>query len=251
MSGVRERTLSVPSARSLASRAAYEVMTMTSRFPRLALRAARARGHGVVVTPTTDIVIEGYPRSGNSFAFASLLAAQSTSIRIAHHTHAPANVIAGVQAGIPVLVLIRAPEDAVVGLVMIKPDLTVVQAMRGYRRFYEPLLAYRDRIVVSRSEDVIDGSEGWVERINQRFGTSFDAPDVTASGRSARDELIERYWRDRVGPGLPLLGRTERPPSEEFHDDVASRARAGYLGAPATLRRRLSALYQSFTETLP
>jgi hypothetical protein len=227
------------------------VMTMTSRFPRLALRAARARGHGVVVTPTTDIVIEGYPRSGNSLAFASFLAAQSASITIAHHTHAPANVIAGVEAGIPVLVLIRAPEDAVVGLVLIKPELTVVQAMRGYRRFYEPLLPYRDRIVVSRSEDVIDGSEGSVERINQRFGTSFDAPEVTADSRSARDELIERYWRDRVGPGLPLLGRTERRPSEGLGDDVASRARAAYRSAPASLRRRLSALYQGFTEGPP
>ena len=243
--------MSVPSARSLASRAAYEVMTMTSHFPRLALRAARARGHGVVVTPTTDIVIEGYPRSGNSLAFASLLAAQSASITIAHHTHAPANVIAGVEAGIPVLVLIRAPEDAVIGLVLIKPDLTVVQAMRGYRRFYEPILPYRDRIVVSRSEDVGDGSEALIERINQRFGTSFDTPDVTANSRSTRDELIERYWRDRAGPGLPLLGRTERRPAEELDDDDASRARAEYLSAPANLRRRLSALYQSFTENLP
>jgi len=242
--------VSVPSARSLASRAAYEVMTMTSHFPRLALRAARARGHGVVVTPTTDIVIEGYPRSGNSLAFASLLAAQSASITIAHHTHAPANVIAGVEAGIPVLVLIRAPEDAVIGLVLIKPDLTVVQAMRGYRRFYEPILPYRDRIVVSRSEDVDDGSEALIERINQRFGTSFDT-DVTANSRSTRNELIEQYWRDRVGPGLPLLGRTERRPSEELDDDVASRARAEYLSAPASLRRRLSGLYQSFTEDLP
>lgn len=227
------------------------MMTVTSRFPRLALRAARARGHGVVVTPTTDIVIEGYPRSGNSLAFASLLAAQSASIRIAHHTHAPANVIAGVEAGIPVLVLIRAPEDAVVALVLIKPDLTVVQAMRGYRRFYEPLLPYRDRIVVSRSEDVIDGIEGSVDRINQRFGTSFDAPEVTADSRSARDELIERYWRDRAGPGLPLLGRTDRGPSEGLSDDVASRARAAYLSTPPSLRRRLSALYRSFTEGLP
>jgi hypothetical protein len=226
-------------------------MTVTARFPRLALPAARARGHGVVVTPTTDIVIEGYPRSGNSLAFASLLAAQPAPIRIAHHTHAPANVMAGVEAGIPVVVLIRAPEDAVVGLVLIKPDLTVVQAMRGYRRFYEPLLPYRDRVVVSRSEDVIDGSEGLVDRINQRFGTSFDALDVSANSRSARDELVERYWRDRAGPGLPLLGRTERGPSEGLGDDVASRAKAGYLSAPASLRRRLSALYQSFTEGLP
>ena len=205
----------------------------------------------MVVTPTTDIVIEGYPRSGNSLAFASLLAAQPAPIRIAHHTHAPANVIAGVEAGIPVLVLIREPEDAVVGLVLIKPDLTVVQAMRGYRRFYEPLLPYRDRIVVSRSEDVIDGSEGLVERINRRFGTSFEPPELTANGRSARDELIERYWRDRVGPGLPLLGRTDRGPAEGLSDDVSSRERAAYLSSPPSLRRRLSALYRSFTEGLP
>src|SRR5439155_25796255 len=76
----RRTPVSIPSARTIANRTAYEVMTMTSRYPGLALPAARARGHGVAFTTTTDVVIEGYPRSGNSLAFASLLAAQSEPI---------------------------------------------------------------------------------------------------------------------------------------------------------------------------
>ena len=250
MNRARRTPVSIPSARTIANRTAYEVMTMTSRYPGLALPVARARGHGVAFTTTTDVVIEGYPRSGNSLAFASLLAAQSEPIRIAHHTHAPANVIAGAKAGVPVLLLIRPPKEAVIGMVLIKPDLTVSQAMRGYHRFYEPILPYRDRVVVGRSEEVIDDFGALVDRINRRFGTSFDAPEPTAENRVTRDELVERYWRSRVGPGLPLVGRTDRRSSEDGGGEARTRAGATYDRAAPALRHRLSVLYRELTEGL-
>ena len=42
-----------------------------AQHPLLALPAARLRGHGVVLSPRTEVVIEGYPRSANSFAVAA------------------------------------------------------------------------------------------------------------------------------------------------------------------------------------
>jgi hypothetical protein len=42
----------------------------------------------------TEVVIEGFPRCGNSFAFAAFALAQPHPVHIAHHLHAPAQVLA-------------------------------------------------------------------------------------------------------------------------------------------------------------
>ena len=99
------------SGRTVARRAAYEVATTLSRYPAVASRAARMWNIGTPVDDGTDVVIEGFPRSGNTAVFAAFSVAQPSEIRIAHHTHTPANAIAGVRRGLPVLVLIRAPDD--------------------------------------------------------------------------------------------------------------------------------------------
>src|SRR5262245_65181203 len=52
-------------------------------------------GSRKTVGPETELVIEGFPRCGNSFAVAAFSLAQPRPVRIAHHLHAPAQVIAG------------------------------------------------------------------------------------------------------------------------------------------------------------
>src|SRR5215211_6607259 len=77
-----------------------------------------------IVTPDTQLVIEGFPRSGNSFARRAFVMAQSdTQIKhhIAHHLHVPAQVVRAARWQIPTLVLIRRPKDAVLSLVLRDP----------------------------------------------------------------------------------------------------------------------------------
>ncbi len=198
----------MPTARRLAARALYEGMTIGSRFPGPTLAVARWRGHGEPMDRSTDIVIEGYPRLGNRFAAAALASAQRRPVRVAHNLHAPGHVIAAVRAGVPALVLTRHPDDAVVGFALIKPDLTVGQALRGYVRFYEPLLPYRGRFVVARSEDVASDFGKVIRVVNERFGTTFVEFEHTEErAREALDEA-DRRWERRTGRGLPLVGRS-------------------------------------------
>jgi hypothetical protein len=58
------------------------------------------------VSRTTQLVIEGYPRLGNTFAVVAFLQAQKEDVRIAHHLHAPAQVIRAARWRIPTIVLI-------------------------------------------------------------------------------------------------------------------------------------------------
>ena len=58
----------------------------------------------LLVKKDTEIVIEGYPRSANTFAVAAFLLAQGRPVKIAHHLQVPAQVIQGVQWNITTIV---------------------------------------------------------------------------------------------------------------------------------------------------
>src|SRR5919112_6338070 len=66
----------------------------------------------LLVDRKTQIVIEGFPRSGNTFAVVAFQQAQRESVRVAHHLHMPAQVIRAAKWGIPTLLLARKPTDA-------------------------------------------------------------------------------------------------------------------------------------------
>src|SRR5262245_16331159 len=121
----------------------------------------------------TEVVIEGFPRCGNSFAFAAFALAQARPVRIAHHLHAPAQVIAGVRRRLPTIVVIRRPDDAVVSLLLRKPDWEPDEAFAEYLRFYARIWPFRDGFVVATFEQVVGDLAPVVRRLNRRFGTAF------------------------------------------------------------------------------
>jgi hypothetical protein len=162
-----------------------------------------------VVTPDTQLVIEGFPRSANTFARVAFNRAQSERVRIAHGLHVPAQVIRASRWRIPTLVLIRAPKDAVISFA-IRDPISVDQALRYYLSFYETVEEYRDAYVLGLFEEVIEDFGEVIRRINDRFGTAFspfshDEPNV--DGVFAR---IEKNTRKRFGE-TSLENKVSRP----------------------------------------
>ena len=229
---------------STAARLAYELKTIVARHPSLALPIQRLRGRGEVLREDTEIVIESFPRCASSFAVAAFrLAQEPHPSRIAHHTHTPAQVIAGVRRGVPTLVLIRTPEDAVLSHVIHTSSLTPRASLRGYVGFHEPLLRHRDGFVVGTFEEVVGGFGSVIERVNERFGTAF-LPFEHLPEHIARidREIVEDYRSrarsqgemDRMVP-LPSVRRGE----------MKERLRAEYRAAPLALRGRAEAAFEA------
>ena len=223
----------------IATRGMYEVMTAGARYPWVALPVARWRGHGVPLSEDTDIVIEGFPRSGNTFAVAAFAVAQRGPVRIAHHVHAPGHVIEAVRQRLPVLVLIRRPEDAVREFVRIRPALTAAQAARGYVRFYRPLVPHRHRFVVGSFEEVTTDFGAVIRRINERFGSSFAEFEHTADNEAKVRQAADRHWQERTGPGLPRLGRASPIVDATEGDERTPRTRLGRPGARPRLGKAI------------
>lgn len=160
--------------------------------------------------------------------------------------HAPAQVIAAVRRGIPTLVLIRRPVEAVLSLVVRLPYLSIRQGLRSYARFYEPLLPFRANTVVGTFEEATGDVGGLIRRVNRRFGTDFAEFAHTEESVAEVMALIDRGDRREFGTGLEFERAVGRP--SEVRDRMKDRLRGAYQAASlAPLRRRAELLYAELT----
>ena len=126
-----------------------------------------------LVNRETKLVIEGFPRSGNSFAVTAMRLAQKNPLSIAHHFHVPAQIIYACRRGIPVLVILRKAPDAVVSQKIRTPSGKLDQGLRDWISFYKWILPYRDEFVLATFKEITEDFGTVIERINSKFGTSF------------------------------------------------------------------------------
>jgi hypothetical protein len=193
----------------------------------------------LLVVRKTQMVIEGFPRSGNTFAVEAFKQAQQDRVRVASHIHLPAQVIRAAQWRIPTLVLIREPADAVVSLLIREPEIALSQALKSYISFYETLMEYRNAYVLGIFEDVIKDCGAVIKQVNAKFGTQFAVFEHTEANVTdvfARCEETNRIY----GKGLemqvsrPSLVRNElKEPlrnalANPEHETLLSKARAIY-----------------------
>lgn len=137
----------------------------------------RSKKRGVPVTRHTELVIEGYQRSGNNFAVIAFQLAQQEPVNIAHHLHAPAQIIRAAQRGIPTMLLIRHPIDVACSQVIRSPHIGIERSLKNYILFYEKIFKYQNAYVVALFDDIISDLSTLITRINHRFSTIFELFD--------------------------------------------------------------------------
>ncbi|PAP75951.1 hypothetical protein BSZ37_05605 [Rubrivirga marina] len=164
--------------------------------------------HTGVVHDRTRIVIEGYPRCGNTFATVAFQLAQGTPVEAAHHLHAEAQIVGAAAAGIPTILLIRDPEEAVVSNAR-SFGYPLKTALRDYVLFYRRVLPYREHVVVADFQDVTSDFGAVVGAVNARFGTDFAPFDHTDAEVQRCFAVIDEFYRRTA----PEPGRTVARPS--------------------------------------
>lgn len=212
------------------ARLRYEVRCRLGRHPAIFLPLIRLKRSkaALAVRGDTEIVIEGYPRSGNTFAAAAFTLAQRRPVAVARHLHVPAQVIWAVRRRLPVLVLVRDPIDAVVSLVIREESIGWRQAFREYERFYRTIFPHHQGFVVGTFQDVVTDLGEVIRRVNRRFGTGFAAFEHDENNLKRVFELIDRM--DRLDTGKPQVGaRTVARPSDE-REQAKARLKSEVLG---------------------
>lgn len=145
------------------------------------------------ITRETKLVIEGCPRSGNSYALAAFRYANGPAVKVTSHRHSPTAVRTGLRRGIPVMVIIRHPRATIASGLQYYPDQPPQWAIEVYRSFYEGVLPVADRVMIVTFEEVTADMGEVIRRANARFGTSFAEYERTEESEAALRATIDQW----------------------------------------------------------
>jgi hypothetical protein len=195
------------------------------------------------LTDATQLVIEGFPRSGNTYAVEAIRHAERTAgreIDISSHVHTPSAVKAAVRGRYPTLVVVRPPADTIVSLLIAAPHVRPVDALDEWIHHHRELWPYRDRFVVATFAEITERTPAAVERVNAAFGTTFATEPVTEPTRRAIFAAIDANHQERYGDQEHLLPRPS--PARERQAEALRRE----LDQPS-LHERLAAAESVFS----
>jgi hypothetical protein len=226
-------------------RARYAGRVWVSGVPALYLPFARLKYGRVpnrLVQSDTELVIEGFQRSGNTFAVFAFELAQERPITSAHHLHASAQVTRAVKLGVPVLLLTRDPKDTTVSHVIREPCVRMREALRAWVRFYERALPVKDHVLVADFSRVSTDFGAVIRDFNVKFGTGYKEFEHTEENVARCFALIEERNRQRYGQLVE--GKVARP-SEERRGQKAELMRRFDDPSLSSLRGRAYEIYRA------
>ncbi|OFV84496.1 MAG: hypothetical protein A2W26_12055 [Acidobacteria bacterium RBG_16_64_8] len=173
--------------------------------------------------------------------------AQLGPIRVAHHTHAPGQVLWAAAHGIPSILLIRRPIDAVVSYILREPYLPPRQALSDWIGFYTTLKVEKKHLVLATFEEVTADFGQVVARLNAFYGVRFELPVVTEETTRHIFEQIEALHRLHRRSGVTDEMQVARPSPER--GGPGSHLRALLMEAPSRpLLEEADRLYDSYLE---
>jgi len=193
-----------------------------------------------LISSQTDICIEGFPRSANSFAH-EVFRLYNPEAKCAHHIHAPMQVVKAVKLGIPCIVLIRNPIDAVTSVLIVDRALSKDVALKSYINFYKRIWNLRKKVVVAEFEEVTKDLCKIILSVNERYGTSFQISEIGPLEREAIFRIIdEGHKRQKLPTSLtPLPTEPKKRIKEEVILELKKRP----------LLEQAESLYRDFLES--
>jgi hypothetical protein len=191
-------------------------------FPMYSLVAPIHHKNNLLLRKNVEIVIEGFPRSANTFAVVAFNLAQKREVPMAHHLHVEAQILRGVAFSLPVIALIRHPADAINSLMTRHPGV-VGEYSKRYENFYSAVLSVVDGVIVAEFNDVTNNFGAVVSRVNKRYSTNFALFEHTPKNVEAVFEKIDEINHHIDGGKLthvarPVAGRGDVP-SQISRDD--------------------------------
>lgn len=156
--------------------------------PYMAIRPGyRDEGH---IRRSTEIVLDGFPRSANSYARYAFHVATRNPSALAGHTHSSEFLRRAARRGIPAVSLYREPDAVVASLIQMEPGVKAKYAYVKYRKFYERLLG-QPNILFTSFEQATGDFGAVIRNINDRFGTNFTEYSKTDESEQEVRSLVD------------------------------------------------------------
>jgi len=218
----------------------------------------RARPYQMV-TEKTVMCLEGYPRSANTFSLNLVRGALiehfpiffSTHAErlVAHHTHRIATIKAARRHGIPTLVLLRSPNEAIPSRVVRESGVAhqeqrvlIRRDLKEYEDYYDYVLGHDD-IQVIRFETVVGEPQTFVEFALDCIGLELPEDFEIAPVHELAVDSIE-HWADKQVNHTALTENFSTEEKERQKVQVREKIKRRYPNA----LRRVRSLYLNLTQ---
>lgn len=190
-----------------------------------------------------DLTVEGFGRSGNTFAVTGLEISQVPPLKIASHYHYPVAVSRSVKAHVPVCLLLRNPVDSIASYCQYShwPPRRFVEDWIDYHRI---LLPYLDDVCVCRFEDFSKDFNVIIDAINKKHGMTLTRVDDSGAFTKKVFEAIE--GKQKASEGAVDELRVHRPSEVRANRKPAIVEQIRRDCAP--LMRQVEDLYQRYAE---
>lgn len=183
-----------------------------------------------IIENDTELVIDGFQGSANSFAAYVFQKSQTKYVRIAHHLHSPAQIIEATHKNIPILLVIREPEKAILSLTSRWSYISVSQGLKGYISFYSKLEPYISHCVVSTFEQTTKNYDRTIAKVNHKFGTQFDIVDMEQANQ----------WKPPQGERKKSKQNKQQEFENALNIELLTKARAKYRIFEQAARQELT-----------
>jgi len=152
-------------------------------------RSKVAKPRERIVHSKTELVIDGFQGSANSFLTYAFKDSQTSYIELTHHLHSPSQLIQAVKAKIPVILTIREPIGTILSLTRRWPHISANQGLKSYIKFYRKLEPYKQQMVISTFQMTTENPDEVIIQVNSKYGTSFHIIDAN---KANQDRLLRK-----------------------------------------------------------
>jgi hypothetical protein len=229
---------------TLLSSSQYVARSLAVAQPRVFRLVSRSRAGEDRIDQHTQVVIDGFQRSGNTFAYTAFDLAQDGEVTIAHHSHSAGLIRLAAASRIPTIVTLRNPRDVVVSHAQYYPEIAPWAALLSYVAFYQACRRVRSSVVVATFDDIIGDMGSVIRTTNERFGTDFrlfahTEENVAECFRRIDHRAVTGPKADRFDMVVPRPNEARLAQREALSNS--------YDVLPGHLRSRAERLYDSLT----
>ncbi|MCH8511786.1 MAG: hypothetical protein LAT83_09050 [Kiritimatiellae bacterium] len=201
------------------------------------LKCFDERVNRLKIRKDSDLLLEGFPRSGNTFSVVAFEHLQGRELGNGHHLHTIAHIRRAIRFGKPILIVIRNPEDVVTSASLRMETKDFAVPLVRYIHYHQGLQALTDHFVLATFEEFLKNPVPAIHAVNRKFGTSFKARPLGEEDRLAIRKKMEEIKED-MGLGemaASLPSDAKNKVKEEYlavitarHADLLAQARDIY-----------------------
>ena len=122
----------------------------------------------------TDLLMEGFGRSGSSFTRDSFYLLNKKKINIAWNQKSPAAVAEAVKWKKPILILIRAPKEVALSYKIMNENLSFELILDQYIKYYKTIWKHKNNFIIAKNEQVWKNINDCINQLNKKFTTKFE-----------------------------------------------------------------------------